>query len=87
MDYNEEIHRIVDDFVLDILVQNMKQQWEWLGYKFVDVVPIKEDLATITISRGIVYKQILVEHKNGVPILFLDRFLAAEEGEWRKVWW
>lgn len=87
MDYNEEIHKIIDDFVLEILVQNMRPQWDWLGYKFVDVVPIKDDLAVITISRGIIYKQILVEHNNGVPIQFLNRFLKEEEGEWCKVWW
>ena len=81
--YNDELHQIIDEFILDILVENCKWMWEQTGYKVIYRKMVCDSIAEIeTINDVGTIRDWYIDHRNGVPQRYAVQYLRPEFEGW-----
>ena len=85
MTYDEEIHQLVNEFILDILLKNCEWILKWDDQEVIYAEALNDTLAevkTINKRNGFV-RVFLIQHTDGIPEKYGSQVMKVNwDGDW-----
>lgn len=75
MDYNQQIHTLIEEYIRDLVVRDCR--WLWKNQEVVHTETLTESMISVLTVGEQMVREYLIYHTNAVPQAYYIRYLST----------